>query len=226
MYMRYALVALLATKSYAFFPTDFREAWFGGGGISHETQTTNAFNQLAEKYFPDIREITKTMIKARSAIVDANIAVDKDQETAARHFDGEAFDAGQTILVDRKAEVIAALKAGDGSKARAKLGDALHGVQDFYAHSNWVELGKTDINYDLGKKGVSLTHAGPTDRTCNDCNFGGLERIFFGCRDCEQNTAGFNLLTSGYYFGEDTPKPPATIPDYKCHHGMRDSRPY
>ena len=60
------------------------------------------------------------------------------------HFDADGLDASNNILFQKK-KVIAELLADPGSifwkksEARAQLGYALHTVQDFYAHSNWVE---------------------------------------------------------------------------------------
>ncbi len=35
-------------------------------------------------------------------------------------------------------------------QARQLLGQLLHTLQDFYSHSNWIELGKKEINERLG----------------------------------------------------------------------------
>jgi hypothetical protein len=217
---------LLASETHAFFPSDFREKSFGAWGVSHEAQTREAYDQLAAKYW-DIHPVTNNnMIKARTAIAEANMAVDDDQTASALHFDGENFDGGQARLVQLKKDTIAAVKAGDAESARKSLGGALHTLQDFYAHSNWVELGSTDINYALGKEGQSLTYAAFNDITCNECSSGFINRIAFGCHDCSTNTDGFTKLTSGYYFGEDSPGNGTAIPSWKCHHGkIPTSRP-
>ena len=72
--------------------------------------------------------------------MDANKAVDDDQFQSAKHFDGENFAGGQNRVVELRAQVIAGVQADDASSARIALGSALHGIQDFYSHSNWVEL--------------------------------------------------------------------------------------
>lgn len=202
-----------------FFPSDWREKYFGGGGVSHEAQTRIAFDTLAEKYFPDISPITANMIKARTTMAEANMKVDDDQTSSAKHFDGENFDGGQALLVQAKTNVIEALRNGNGEAARNFLGAALHTLQDFYAHTNWVELGNSDINYDLGKEGRRLSLITFAQQTCNECGFGGVDRLLRGCHDCTTNTNGFNLLTSGYYEGEDVPPGDTEIPDWKCRHG-------
>lgn len=207
------LMVLLADGTHGFFPTDNREKYFGNNGVSHEAQTRTAFDDLAAEFFPSITPLTKTMIKARTTWSQANIDVDDDQTASAKHFDGENFDGGQGLLVNAKTNIATALGNGDGEGARKFLGAALHTVQDFYAHANWVETRGGGINFDLGKAGVSLDHAAFDDRTCNECVPGR------GCRICDYNTYGFTQLTSGYYFGEDSPKDGASIPEWKCHHG-------
>jgi hypothetical protein len=79
------LMVLLATGTDGFFPSDWREKYFGAGGVSHEAQTRTAFDDLAAEYFPDITPLTKTMIKARTTWADANMVVDDDQTSSAKH---------------------------------------------------------------------------------------------------------------------------------------------
>lgn len=61
------------------------------------------------------------------------------------HFDRELINEGNALLVAHREEIRAALKKKDFVGARKMLGGALHAIQDFYAHSNWVELNKTDL---------------------------------------------------------------------------------
>ncbi|XP_007459661.1 PREDICTED: von Willebrand factor A domain-containing protein 7-like [Lipotes vexillifer] len=58
------------------------------------------------------------------------------------HFDAERLGQGRTRLVGALGETVVAARALDHSLARQRLGAALHALQDFYSHSNWVELGK------------------------------------------------------------------------------------
>jgi hypothetical protein len=62
----------------------------------------------------------------------------------ARHFDREEFDQGNQILVAARLRVarLANYQSPSGAReARLAMGTALHTLQDFYAHSTWVELG-------------------------------------------------------------------------------------
>lgn len=136
---------------------------------------------------------------ALTSIIAANAAVDDDQTHAAPHFDGESFPEGQARILALRAELIAELRAGDVAGARAALGSALHTVQDFYSHSNWVELGNSAPNPDLGRPGRTLSRLGPQVRTCSGTG---------------SSTLVTNGLTSGYYPGEDR-----VFVTGKCHHG-------
>lgn len=75
---------------------------------------------------------------------------------AANHFDNELFESSSGRLLRLRREAGDAARRNDGSTARKRLGEALHTLQDFYAHSNWVEIGATvgarRINDDLGER--------------------------------------------------------------------------
>src|SRR5207342_2817370 len=88
---------------------------------------------------------------------------------------------------------------------RVMLGQALHGVQDFYAHSNWVELGRSGIESSFGRSLLSdpLTtlRACPSDPSTLGPNGGGG-------------------LTSGYFLGYTLNVGCGELPySGKCHHG-------
>jgi len=149
------------------------------------------------------------MDSARKDFENANIAVDDDQDHSALHFDGENFDGGQARLVQQKKLAYQAILANDGASARQLLGGAPHTVQDFYAHTNWVEqqaaAGTLDINLILGVEGAEIIHADFSTVTCTDCV--GLDdqaNLLKLCKDCSDNVQ-VGQLTSGYYYGEDSP---------------------
>ncbi|XP_059794377.1 von Willebrand factor A domain-containing protein 7 isoform X4 [Balaenoptera ricei] len=120
------------------------------------------------------------------------------------HFDAERLGQGRTRLVGALGETVVAARALDHTLARQRLGAALHALQDFYSHSNWVEMGKQQPHPHLlwPRQGLrNLAQVG--DPTCSDC-----EEL-----SCPGNLLGFTLLTSGY-FGTHPSKPPG-----KCSHG-------
>ena len=105
--------------------------------------------------------------KAIDKIIAANKETDSfifpnNQAKAEFHFDDESFLAATTRLMSLKQTVIDNITKAqpDGSAAREALGGALHTIQDFYAHTNWVELGNTTIDNRLGRTtftGLAIT---------------------------------------------------------------------
>lgn len=72
-------------------------------------------------------------------IVSANIHEDDDQVSSSHHFDNCAFHEGdQKIRKDR--DVIFGESDRLSRRSVEALGRILHTVQDFYAHSNWIEV--------------------------------------------------------------------------------------
>lgn len=186
-------LALSVGSADAFAPTKLKSL----GSNNHESVTEVSFKALSNEFF-SITKLTKPMEKAMKQMTDANAAVDKDQDHTALHFDGENFPGGQSRIVGLFGSVVTDLKAVNAEQARRDLGGALHTIQDFYSHSNWVELGNTGPSPDLGRPGHTLSPvAGLREPTC------------------AQSTLITDKLTSGYYSGEDRVP---VIPN-KCRHG-------
>ena len=203
------IVAWSATEvARAFFPTNLLAV---GGllGRSHVKITSDAIEELDAEFFA-LPKLTKSMKKAIEQIADANAEVDQDQVTSAKHFDAESFPEGQARLATLLTSIQNALAADDATGARAALGGALHTIQDFYSHSNWVELGNGGPHPGLGRP-ASIGRLPATTATCQACT-GGLPPVL--CPNCSNNLIT-GALTSGYYSGEDRVKPNAN----KCSHG-------
>jgi hypothetical protein len=66
---------------------------------------------------------------------------------AAKHFDNCNFTGGSASIQTDQASALLALNpnAPDDAKALLSFARALHTAQDFYSHSNWVELGATTL---------------------------------------------------------------------------------
>ena len=56
----------------------------------------------------------------------------------------------------------------DLTHTRELLGQLLHTLQDFYSHSNWVEMGNTDINDLIGVNETVGSVAAPDQATCSN----------------------------------------------------------
>ncbi|XP_056673872.1 von Willebrand factor A domain-containing protein 7 isoform X2 [Monodelphis domestica] len=121
------------------------------------------------------------------------------------HFDSEQLVGSRAHLVGSLRQALSAASALEYPLARKHLGAMLHALQDFYSHSNWVELGEQQPHPDLlwpGRKLKNLAQVG--DSMCSDC-----EKL-----SCPGNLLGSMFLTSGY-FGTEPPKPPGFGPVFK-----------
>jgi hypothetical protein len=88
---------------------------------------------LTEDACPDDPTIRDNL----AVIVAANVATDLDQFDSALHFDNCAFAPG----AQRIDELWQLIESGTIQQNPYVLfGTMIHTVQDFYAHSNWVEL--------------------------------------------------------------------------------------
>jgi hypothetical protein len=174
---------------------------FSGGTDGHAGITHNVFQNYTVSVNGKNLSFSHGAIQQ---IIDANNGVDNifngSASTIENHFDNESFGAAYARLVNLKNNVINALinNSSNGSEARKRLGGALHTLQDFYSHSNWIFLPSgAGINGNLGRDTFSDTIAATP------------------CPDNHYTLAGngLQLLTSGYWdiFGG--------APIGKCTHG-------
>jgi hypothetical protein len=149
----------------------------------------------------DLRFTEKAILEIRRANRQTDLS--SDFFRAYKHFDSERFGEASAHLTQLKDQVIAAITAAspDGERARAALGTALHTVQDFYAHSNWVDIGRSGVNTALGRS--PLANPAATDAFCPSSpeQLGGI---------------GLTTDTTGYYIGLLGCGP---IAAGKCYHG-------
>lgn len=159
----------------------FNPTWgFVLGGLigkPHVGITDAAINLKLKAYFnvdtPTVSMKTaRTQIEEGSAVVDHH--GDAEAEDSKCHFDDENFFNSNGRLIDKKSEVIDELMANNLMGARNLLGRALHTLQDFYSHSNWVELGQTEISQNLGitwpLEITPVAELGEID-TCTACSY-------------------------------------------------------
>ncbi len=159
----------------------------------------------------------------------SDVFTSNDFDVPENHFDNELFERGSTRLQTLKQGVVNALRAVKqtedcncspkddnnnaeaGKAARKLLGQALHSLQDFYAHSNWVELGfrGAEIDSRLGRSIVPNPPASFAPARSGDP--GSLNPALVGTRD-------INSLTSGYFIGLG-PRASCQAPNGKMRHG-------
>ena len=81
------------------------------------------------------------------ALQTANVATDVQFAlVSAYHFDDCNFSESSMLVAQNQAAAVQALDPGQASPATDAVavlafGQSLHAIQDFYSHSNWVELG-------------------------------------------------------------------------------------
>lgn len=81
--------------------------------------------------------------KALQTIVRANVWQDRPQNQFGRdyiHFDSNAFEAGYAYIAQNKKAILNNIQSGQFKAARKAFGRIIHTWQDFYSHSNYVQL--------------------------------------------------------------------------------------
>jgi len=143
----------------------------------------------------------KAIMQIRSANSDTDLSLDFFR--SFKHFDSETFAAASQRLIDLKNSVISKITANppNGRSAREDLGTALHTLQDFYAHSNWIESGHGGTN---GALGVSVLANPP------------LSTAYCPGNPAVLSGPGLTDVTTGYYVGLLGCGP---LPAGKCYHG-------
>lgn len=150
------------------------------------------------------------------------------------HFDAEAFVEANERVIYFKTQISYELSTKKYKDARKKTGEILHTIQDFYSHSNWVEMGYTNtLQTKIGTtafKDEPMVTVNDTDLCSHDddkctlvkeeCSFFvnifaglinavGLGGSFVKCPleyyDCEGNLLMLSKLVSGYYTGQELP---------------------
>ncbi|KAL4640631.1 von Willebrand factor A domain-containing protein 7-like [Arapaima gigas] len=88
----------------------------------------------------------------------------------AHHFHSEAFVEGRNLITVGVATVKANVQKENFQVAREALGRVSHTLQDFYSHSNWVELGHRTPYMNLLRPDYSIGPvAGEGEATCSNC---------------------------------------------------------
>ncbi|XP_023272394.1 von Willebrand factor A domain-containing protein 7-like [Seriola lalandi dorsalis] len=155
---------------------------------------------------------SKSFRRAIRLIKYTNVGVDLFTfYSASFHFDNEEFIEGREIITKGLSAVKANNKENNFLTSRIRLGIILHPLQDFYSHSNWVELGNERPNSNLIKSGTSIGNIADKSReTCRNCDGD----------DCTNNILedilDEKILTSGYF---DFVPVFSTKPKGKCSHG-------
>ncbi|XP_041640178.1 von Willebrand factor A domain-containing protein 7 [Cheilinus undulatus] len=147
---------------------------------------------------------------ALQQIYTQNGLVDRDFiNSAPHHFNSEAFLEGRRLITEGVVAIKANIRSENFQAARETLGRVLHTLQDFYSHSNWVELGYTEPYINLIRPDLPLENLADVDTaTCRDCASGTCPNPIL------PNILKEKKLTSGYMGIFSAAKPKG-----KCSHG-------
>jgi hypothetical protein len=81
--------------------------------------------------------------RALARMINANLRQDSPRGQIGHHeyhFDHNAFDKSYAYIEEQRALIVSSLQAKDVSSAWSAFGRLTHTVQDFYAHSNYIDL--------------------------------------------------------------------------------------
>uniref|UniRef100_A0AAZ1XDQ6 von Willebrand factor A domain containing 11 n=1 Tax=Oreochromis aureus TaxID=47969 RepID=A0AAZ1XDQ6_OREAU len=147
---------------------------------------------------------------ALQEIYTQNGLVDRDfVNSAPHHFNSEAFLEGRSLITQGMVTIKINIHNENFQAARTTLGRVLHTLQDFYSHSNWVELGYTKPYSNLINPGLPLDNLADVNTpTCSDCASGTCPNQLL------PNILKDKKLTSGYMGVFSSFKPKG-----KCSHG-------
>ncbi|XP_064407947.1 von Willebrand factor A domain-containing protein 7 isoform X2 [Latimeria chalumnae] len=154
---------------------------------------------------------TKRFRSAVMEIVRSNANMDFLEHTKndpVQHFDSERIQAARKLLLFTRKEILEMVRFENYQAARSKLGQLMHSLQDFYSHSNWIEMGNWGIYENLVRPGKDVGPiAAESQATCSDCTG-------WFCLDNILKSINLKKLLTTGYCGTDPEKPPG-----KCSHG-------
>ncbi|KAJ8000599.1 hypothetical protein DPEC_G00182050 [Dallia pectoralis] len=159
-----------------------------------------------------IGEVSAAKFKtALNEINDQHSLVDRDfVDSPEHHFNSEMFNQGRGLITEGMASIKVNVRAGNFLAARKTLGRVLHTLQDFYSHSNWVDMGYTQPYLNLIRPDLPLENlADRNTPTCKDWTNGG-----FCPNTILPDILNKKKLTSGYMGIYSRAKPTG-----KCSHG-------
>ncbi|KAM4566746.1 von Willebrand factor A domain-containing protein 7 isoform 1-T2 [Odontesthes bonariensis] len=181
--------------------------------VTLEVLRANAKHQ--EHHAEEETRLGRGFWRAVREVVNSNAAMDFLNSTKSDpvyHFDSEHVEGSISMLRQFWTQIVLSVRAKEYQSARYSLGQLFHSLQDFYSHSNWVEMGKRSIYLHLLQPEEPAIPVAKEDTpTCMEC-------FTTTCRtnllptlsDTQDNS---QLLTTGYF--STSPRKPKG----KCSHG-------
>ena len=176
----------------------------------------------------ELEFLIKTDFQRNVAVVDFD---ENTKDLPYAHFDAETFKESNQRVIEYTKRIYKHLDAKEYHQARKLTGQILHTIQDFYSHSNWVEMGNTHINSAIGSqefnklavasRSDNLTCVSNCTLTTVKCNIvvetlmfflksiAKFENTHYTCPlryfKCEGNIVALDRLVSGYYVHQKLP---------------------
>ena len=127
------------------------------------------------------------------------------------HFDDESFGKSSQRLLDGKNALISYLQKdkSKGENAWKHLGILLHTLQDFYAHSTWVEQGNATIDTRLGVQALTWLTPNAIGNVCDKPDADNVNYLSITASD----------ITTGYFPQPDSCDFSEIVTLNKCAHG-------
>lgn len=108
------------------------------------------YNDFYSKWIKklEIDNLIETSFRINVAMVDFD---DKFKDLPQAHFDANKFVESNQRVIDYSRSIITGILRKDYATARKLAAEVLHTIQDFYSHSNWIEMGNENrINDEIG----------------------------------------------------------------------------
>ncbi|CAF1359847.1 unnamed protein product [Didymodactylos carnosus] len=149
----------------------------------HYAISQNAILKIAYEYL-DVKTLNEFIQKlglisfnkrlsAVSTITTTNGKVDDDRATKNRpsyHFDAEMFVLANNLLINSQELILNSIRSQQFSAARQQLSTYLHTLQDFYSHSNYIEMDGIGAFRPLGEANAFQGRIVTVDMaTCSNC---------------------------------------------------------
>lgn len=189
----------------------------GAGGTVHQDITREALRKISIQSQLGRSTFTASAIEV---IVEANRQVDDVQVMPSLHCDDNNLNACSLRIGDLKKIIISRLSdpnpAGMTEEeqwvradyTRQYIGSALHTLQDFYSHTNWVENNPTTVATFLGNSPLPRFDGNSVEKNCAPDTSTLVTRKPFH-------------LISGYAIGTGVVDLQiAIVPDFECAHGL------
>ncbi|KAF6721633.1 von Willebrand factor A domain-containing protein 7 [Oryzias melastigma] len=219
----FAYLPLLPLPSEGFLPNFWsRVLTLSWDSHTHQYMTEQAILTVTLEVLRDVSDQNRALAedevrlgrafwRAVGEVVSSNADTDfttSTQSNPVYHFDSERIKDSIAMLRQLWTQTVLSVRAKEYQSARYSLGQLFHSLQDFYSHSNWVEMGQKSIYLHLMQPEELAIPVAPEDKpTCSDCF----------TATCRNNllpaVTHTQLLTSGY------PSSSISKPHGKCSHG-------